>query len=240
MKITMQYSRKVLLVLDELIDQTHLVPEGGRLEFYLGSIDGMSSEEVHRILYGLSRKFPIFFPIAIPPLESLTSLSILFNEGIKFFSPSLSSLNAIRNILRNDFQKEGHMGKKTGIEKTRNDRAINRLCYDSESGAGNNDEKKFKLTDGGYEYKLFNECYKNRGKKIARKDVENILDIARDTEVPDVQQILSNSKAGKTRKQTAKETTSTAKINEVVKKIRKKTGLSHHEFVLNRGNVTLR
>lgn len=94
---------------------------------------------------------------------------------------------------------------------THNRRAIE---YNSTTGVGILRKKSFKLKDDQPEFVLFKELYENYNEPVKRDDVLKIF------KRPD-------------------SSAATIAINNLVKKIRTRTGLTTEELVLNNGNVTL-
>ena len=117
-----------------------------------------------------------------------------------------------------------------------------KLLYNLETGMGYFEDKEFKFRDGTIEFKLFNEAYQNYGKKVKREKVIEILNISKEEKNNDPSKVFSafsEYSGSRPKKRTTREVTITESLNNVVKKIRTKTGLSPKQFVNNLGNITL-
>jgi len=108
---------------------------------------------------------------------------------------------------------------------------IPEIHYNSKTGIGFIGLKRFKFKDNQTEYKVFPELYKNINRKVLRK---KLLDLIGFTESKE----LSNQYDSKGNKLIGKQS-ATYKINELVKKIRKRTGLNTNQLVNNNGNLIL-
>ncbi len=95
--------------------------------------------------------------------------------------------------------------------------------YNTESGRGRANNKKFKFKDGNPEYHIFKQLYLRMGKKLERQDVLIAGGFYQDHEAPDP----------------ARVTDETGFINDIAKTIREKTGFNTEQMVNNGGNLTL-
>lgn len=116
------------------------------------------------------------------------------------------------------------------------------FSYNPETGDGQYQDNKFRLTDNTEYRSLFDSCYAVRGKKLPKSEVVKILGFqtseSNNDEV-DLSEILSAIGDNKSRRKSISKVEITNKINLVVKTIRSKTGLKTGEFVNNSGNITL-
>jgi hypothetical protein len=95
--------------------------------------------------------------------------------------------------------------------------------YNTQTGMGRVNNKKFKFKDGTSEYRLFSLLYENIGKKVGRYEVLLATQFYEDGENQDI----------------ARKAAETTNINDVMKTMREKTGLTPDELVNNNGNITL-
>lgn len=95
--------------------------------------------------------------------------------------------------------------------------------YNSITGIGVVNTKKFKFKDHQPEYRVFKLLYENINKKVLRYDILLATHFYEDGEDQDP----------------ARKINETNDINEVAKKIREKTGLNTEQLVNNNGNLTL-
>lgn len=114
--------------------------------------------------------------------------------------------------------------------------------YNPETGDGTlrgNATKR--LTDGTPGKRLFDEVYKNRGRKVERSVVIQVLSLENEKENVGVEptKLLSALGDSSKHRKDGKVVQNTNKINGVVKEIRKKFGFNIKEFVNNGGNITL-
>jgi hypothetical protein len=116
------------------------------------------------------------------------------------------------------------------------------LTYNEETGDGKlRGIATKRLKDGTREKKIFDEVFKNRGHKITREKVMQLLGLESQKKNNTINPRELFSAVGdkpKYRKDN-KQIQITNKINEVVKGIRKKMGLNTSELVNNNGNITL-
>lgn len=98
-----------------------------------------------------------------------------------------------------------------------------RISYNSVTGIGSVDGKPFKFKDHQPEFRVFELLFNKINEKIIRYDVLVATHFYEDGE-----DINKNKK-----------TLETANINNVAKRIRKITGLSTEQLILNNGNLTL-
>jgi len=111
--------------------------------------------------------------------------------------------------------------------------------YNPETGDGLLKGKKFRLSDGVDYKKLFDATFLVKKKKLPREEVIKILCLEKQLGNVNTAAIFSALGDDKTRRKSTNEVAITNKINEVVKKVRSKTGLNTQEFVNNKGNITL-
>lgn len=148
--------------------------------------------------------------------------------------------NTKSEALQNVIKKEALKGEiiKELQESGRSDNPTgSNFIFNPETGLGSNKKKEFRFGMDGDEYALFAATFKVRGKKVVKEDVNKILKISL-VGGPDLAKVFSSLSDVKRRK-TNEEVNTTNKINDVVKNIRSKTGLTPKEFVNNNGNITL-
>lgn len=108
---------------------------------------------------------------------------------------------------------------------------ITEIYYNCQSGIGFINGKRFKFKDDQLEYKVFPELYKNINLKVLRKKVIDLMGFTESKE-------FLNSDDNKGNKFIVKQN-ATYRINELAKKIRKRTELNTNQLVNNNGNLTL-
>lgn len=91
------------------------------------------------------------------------------------------------------------------------------ISYDQEIGVGYVNGKRFIFKDHQPEYRVFAKLYKKAGHKVEREEILSLMAI-------DIGTVKS---------------VATYKINELVKKMRIRTGLNNNTIVNNNGNLTL-
>ena len=96
-----------------------------------------------------------------------------------------------------------------------------KVYFDIETGQGSVDGRSFRLTVDGQEYNLFKALYKNINKKVERLEALRIVGFYKPRENRDPE----------------RRTIETYQLNEVVKGLRRKTGLSSNNLVLNRAVI---
>ena len=99
------------------------------------------------------------------------------------------------------------------------------VSYNSESGIGFVDGKRFKFKDDQPEYLIFTRLTQQINQKLSRVEVLHFMGFTENREAPGLK-LVSNEKA-------------TYAINELAKKIRKATGLNVNTLVVNNGSLTL-
>lgn len=99
------------------------------------------------------------------------------------------------------------------------------VSYNSESGIGFVDGKRFKFKDDQPEYRIFTRLTQQINQKLSRVEVLHFMGFTESRETIGLK-LVSNEKA-------------TYAINELAKKIRKATGLNVNTLVVNNGSLTL-
>lgn len=208
---------KVLGIIQETIKLNH--PIGGIINIpdYKFIKEDLDLNDVNSILLGLLRQKKIknyeHFYGWIAPSGGINIISSV--------APSNDNDYGIYEI------QIGEKGMKYFIQNL-----IPEIHYNFKTGIGFVDGKRFKFKDDQPEYILFDRLYKQIGKRLLKKEVLKILKV--DTEKPFLKE---PEWIGRKRKDT--EITHTYIINELVKKMRKRTGLNPNELVNNNGNLTL-
>ena len=155
---------------------------------------------------------------------------------IEFLSHELykTNLKNFKQALGKTLQKQNKppLIKPMRLPETEIER-LPKISYDSVSGIGYVNDKRFKFKDDQPEYKIFEKLYKRIGKKLLRKKVLKIMGIQNE------EPFLKEPKWIRQKKKDT-EVTDTYRINEIVKKIRKRTELTPDELVNNNGNLILR
>ncbi len=98
-----------------------------------------------------------------------------------------------------------------------------KIKYNSQTGVGQVNNKKFKFKDHQPEYRVFKLLYERMNKKVLRYEILLATHFYEDGEDQNPARKISE----------------TNDINEVTKKIREKTGLNTEQLVNNNGNLTL-
>lgn len=113
--------------------------------------------------------------------------------------------------------------------------------YNPETGDGQLENNKFRLTDGTNYKKLFDACFAIRSKKLTKEDVIKILGLNNKLSQDgiDTKELLGAIGANPLRRKSNQEIVITNAINKEVKAIRSKAGLNNQQFVNNSGNITL-
>lgn len=115
------------------------------------------------------------------------------------------------------------------------------FSYNPETGDGElRGTPTKRLKDGTPERLLFDEAFRNRGRKVPKSEVIRVLGIDTDTGNTEVEPTAVLSALGDSTKhrKNSKDVQITNKINLAVKEVRNKLGVNTKEFVNNGGNVT--
>ncbi|GEM_PF-6869595 len=144
---------------------------------------------------------------------------IVDKDAFNKFYDQLIKVYEVRVVEPNKKQKQQEQGVVSGLEQS----PLPVISYNSITGMGMTNTKKFKFKDPKPEYRLFKLLFEGLNKKVYRYDVLVAICFYEDGEDQDP----------------ARHGAETEKINDVVKKIREKTGLTRTQLVINGGNLTL-
>ena len=159
-------------------------------------------------------------------IKTLSQKGTIFEDRLKKFKviDLKEQVIKVHHVLLNKLSEAPIMEPKKIKEKTTPTADIAALIqYNPQSGAGFVNEKHFKFKDHQPEYRIFGMLWEKINKKIRRYDVLVAAHFYEDGEE------LDPDRRG----------AETLKINEIVTKMRKRTGLTTDQLANNNGNLTL-
>lgn len=109
-------------------------------------------------------------------------------------------------------------------------RVVPQIHYNKQTGVGFVDGAQFKFKDHQPEYRVFAEMYKQVNNTVPRNEVLALMGL-----------LESENRLGQNENsnESVSKTAETYKINELAKKMRKRTRLNKNTLVMNNGNLTL-
>lgn len=117
---------------------------------------------------------------------------------------------------------------------------VSNFSYNINTGDGQFKGKDFRLKEATNYRKIFDTAFIERGKKITKEKIIEILGLTiNDEDSTTLMNVLGAFGDSKPRKKSFTDVAITATINEEVKTIRNKTGLNNKQFVNNGGNLIL-
>ena len=147
----------------------------------------------------------------------------------------IADANKIIGIKYNELPKND---KANGIDKKTIPSKLPDIHYNKTTGIGYANEKRFKFTTGSPEFNVFATMYKYINKAVSREKVLSISGYgkkASSTEESLKDSLLKDNP----KRKSSDHTYATYFINELAKKIRKRTSLNIDQVVNNNGNLTL-
>ena len=187
--------------------------------------DTIKPFEINQLILRLADDFKVI----IRPLFKSDTVSVRFPVN------GNDSFMDLKKIIDAEYYKK----TKKEVESPKSSSENLDFFYNSETGLGKFKGKNFKLTDDiGYR-KIFDACFEIRGRKLIKEKVVEILGLDKSSENIDVAKVFGALGDQDPRRKSIKDVSITAKVNEIAKDIRKKTGLNTEEFVNNGCNLTL-
>lgn len=223
----MAFKQDLIAILDNLITALELNPKGKKFfvtrEHLQADVAYLGAVEI------------------IKSFSDKHALALMVSSNLEVVHYNLELLSRLKDDLIKSTGKYNIGNNSSPLKKPiKENKAKINFIYNLNTGDGKFKSNKFRLTEKTTYRKIFDAAFTIRGEKVERQKVLNILGLE-DVKPndPDTGLLLSAIIGEKVRKKDNREIIITEKVNEVVKKIRTKTGLNPEEFVNNGGNIIL-